>query len=308
VAIDATLTNWFVRKRGIAFSVKWGIISLIGAATLPFLSWMIEAHGWRVTSFIWGLLILAGTPPLLNFVKQKRPEYYGFLPDGAALKQGTETNEDVMVATGRKYAADISETEYTFKQAARTSSYWMITLGWMIMSVLFAGLNVHIVPFLTDKGINPVIAGSMFAMWLFFTLPSRIFGGLIADRTKREHIKFLLAGSLFLSATAVTILLLSPTIAGIYVFLALYGLGFGAYTPLDTLIRGRYFGRKAYGSIQGVSTLLSGPFAFLAPIYTGWVYDKTGTYVTAFTFLAVLAAVGCFIMCLVRTPKPLSVY
>jgi cyanate permease len=212
-----------------------------------------------------------------------------------------------MVATGKKYAADVQEIEFTFKQAVRTASYWMITLGWVLFMIVAAGLNVHIIPFLTDRGINPVVAGSMLALMTFFTLPSRIFGGLLADRVKKEYLKFLLAGSLFLVAIGITVFLLSPTMVGVYILLILLGLGCGAYTPLDTLVRGRYFGRKAYGSIQGLSMLISTPLAFLAPIYTGWIYDTTGTYITAFTLFAVLAAVGALAMCLMRVPKSLPV-
>jgi hypothetical protein len=70
------------------------------------------------------------------------------------------------------------------------------------------------------------------------------------------------------------------------------------------LIRSRYFGRKAYGSIQGSSVILSAPISFLAPVYTGWVYDSTGRYITALILFAALASFAILLMLLIRVPKP----
>jgi len=303
VAIDAMVTNWFVRKRGLAFSVRFGIMGATNAAVLPLLSWLIESQGWRQTSLIWGLVALACIPLFMVFVKPKRPEYYGLLPDGASPTPGTETTAENMMLKGREYAAHIQETEFTFKQAVRTPTYWMINIGWVVVTTIFSGFSLHIVPFLTDKGISPIAAGSMVALMTFFTIPSRIFGGLVADRVKKQHIRFLLVASLLLTSAGIVAIIISPTIGGIYVLLILYGLGLGAYTPLDILLRGRYFGRKAYGLIQGLSTIISAPISFFAPIYTGWIYETTGSYTTAFILFAVLAAVGAVAMCFARVPR-----
>jgi MFS family permease len=105
-------------------------------------------------------------------------------------------------------------------------------------------------------------------------------------------------------AAGITAFLLSQNIAGAYVFLILYGFGSGAFVPLDIMIRSRYFGRKAYGSIQGASVIFSAPISFLAPVYTGWVYDSTGSYIIALILFAALAAFAAFLMLLIRVPKP----
>jgi sugar phosphate permease len=301
VSIDVMLTNWFVRRRGLAFSIRWGIIGIICVALLPLLSWMIESYGWRTVSLIFGGITLAGIPFLFYFTRQQRPEYYGLLPDGAAPQAGS--GRDVTVDSGKEYAAAVKETEFTFKQAARTSSFWMINASWAVMAIIVGGFNVHIVPYLTDKGLDPVLAGSLLAMMIFFTVPSRLAAGLLADRVKKERLKFLLSVSFLLIAGGISSLILNPSKNGIYPFLFLYGLGYGGYTILDSLIRGRFFGRKAYGSIQGLSILMAAPLMFSAPIYSGWVYDTFGSYSTAFILFVVLASAGAIVMGLVRVPE-----
>jgi MFS family permease len=144
----------------------------------------------------------------------------------------------------------------------------------------------------------------MMAMMMFSTTPSRFLGATISDHVKKGKTKFLLAGAFLLMAVGVTAFLLSQTLATLYVFLILWGFGSGTLTPLDIVIRGRYFGRKAYGSIQGSSVIFSAPLSFLAPIYVGRVYDVTGNYTSAFILFAILAASAAVLVCLIRIPKP----
>lgn len=305
IAVDTMLTNWFVRKRGLAFSLRFGIIGITNSAILPLMSLMIESQGWRQTALIWGLLVIACIPLVLIFVKPKRPEYYGWLPDGAEYKKSTENDTNYILAQGQEYAADIQETEYTFKQAVKTRAYWIINVGWLSLVIVYGSFNLHIVPYLTDMGISPIAAGGMIAMMNFFSIPSRILGGIVADRVKKENLRFLMVGALGLMSAGITILILSHSIVGIYFLLVLLGFGAGSYTPLDIFVRGRYFGRKSYGRLQGLAMIVSAPLGFISPIFTGWIYERTGNYNIAFIIFAAVAAIGAVTMCFARAPKPL---
>ena len=105
-------------------------------------------------------------------------------------------------------------------------------------------------------------------------------------------------------AIGITTFLLKPVTVTLYIFLILWGFGSGAMTPLGITIRGRYFGRKAYGSIQGTSQLFATPLALLSPIYAGWIYDSTGSYTTAFITYAGVVAFGALVACFLKPPKP----
>ena len=304
VAVDKMLTDWFISKRGLAFGIRFAIIGIMGVILLPVVSWLSVTQGWRMTCLIWSGVVFAGVPLVLYFVRQRRPEYYGLLPDGAKVESGLEAGIDGMIAKGMEYAAGFQETEFTLRQAMRTPAYWILTVGWIFRGIIFQGFNVHCIPFLTDMGIAPIVAGSMMATMVFFTIPSRFFSGIIADRVQKKHLKFLPVGVFICMAVGITTFLLHPTVATVYIFLILFGFGEGVYTPVDIVIRGRYFGRKAYGSIQGSSVIISAPVTFLAPICVGWVYDVTGSYITAFTVFLAMAVFAAFIMFLLRAPRP----
>ncbi|MFC2005270.1 MFS transporter [Chloroflexota bacterium] len=304
IAVDKALTNWFIRKRGLALGIRFVIIGICGVITLPIVTWLVTTQDWRTACLIWAGIMFTGVPLQWYFVKQKRPEYYGLLPDGAKFESGTEADLDTMIDKGVEYAAEFEEVEFTLREAMKTQPYWILTIAWVGMMLIGGAINIHIFPFLTDMGINETVAGGMMAMMVFFTVPARFLGGFLADRFSKNHLRFLVAGSFLFLAVGITAFLLNQTIATVYVLLILYGLGQGASTPLRLTIGGRYFGRKAFASIQGTSMMFAAPASLLAPVYAGWIYDTTGSYTTAFITFAAIATVSAFIMCLMRPPKP----
>jgi hypothetical protein len=78
------------------------------------------------------------------------------------------------------------------------------------------------------------------------------------------------------------------------------GIAFGAMAPL----RMRYFGRKSIGSIMGTSRACALPAGILAPIWTGWMYDTTGSYIFAFTVIAGLLSFASVVALFILPPKP----
>ena len=127
-------------------------------------------------------------------------------------------------------------------------------------------------------------------LMIFFSIPSGFLSGLMADRIRKDRLKWLLAGAFLFQALGITAFLASQTIAMVYVFLIFYGFGIGPHRPLLIVIKGRYFGRKAYGSIEGTSMMFQAPITLFAPVYVGWVYDRTGSYLSALMLFATLAA------------------
>jgi MFS family permease len=302
VSVDKTLTNWFITKRGLAQGIKFGLIGLVSVIIVPVVSWLVVIVGWRMTCVVFSVVMYIGAPFAWYFVKQKRPEYYGMMPDGVGM--GGDSVEDIegLVERGMEYATMHEETEFTLRQAMKTPTYWMLIVGQACQTMGF-GVIIHIIPFLTDMGIAPTVAGGMMGLMVFFTIPSRFFSGLIADRFEKKYLNFLLASSFFFQAAGFISFLFDQSLFTVYVFLILFGFGSGANTPVSILVRGRYFGRKAYGSIAGTSTLFPAPISLVSPVFAGWVYDTTGSYMMAFLLFAVLFILATVLILMVRPPK-----
>ena len=302
---DKMLTDWFVSKRGLALGIRFAIVGLVAASIMPVQCWLIVKQGWRMTCLIWGGVVFAGIPLMLYFVRQKRPEYYGLLPDGVKVDKGREYESKDMIIKGQEYAAGFQEMEFSLKEAMKTRTYWLLTIAWISHGIIFHGFTVHCIPFLTDMGIDPVAAGGLMGMMIVFTIPSRFLGGMIADRFEKGHLKYLLSMSFIFTALGISIILLNQSRTALYVLLIFIGLGLGSFIPLDIVIRARFFGRKAYGSIQGSTAMIAVPFMFFSPVCTGWIYDSTGNYKIAFTLFALITFSNAIIILLMNPPKEL---
>lgn len=303
IAPDKAVTDWFVTKRGRAMSTRFILIAILSAVFLPIITWMIKTQGWRTSCIIWAGVMGITVPFIWVTIKQKRPEDYGLLPDGATNGERTRIDQFPLVDDGFSNGAGVVEKEYTLRQAMKTPAYWMLVAADASGMIVHSGFNIHCIPFITDMGIDPTIAGSLMAMMIFFAIPSSLVSGLIADRTSREHLRLLLVGAYLFQALGIASFLVYSHPVMLYPLLILLGFGNGAVRPLFIITRGKYFGRKAYGSIEGTSMTFQTPFAILSPIYAGWVYDTTGSYWTAFTLFAFLAAFSALVVYMARYPK-----
>ena len=302
ISIDKALSDWFIAKRGLAFGIRFSIIGLCQIAVVPIVTWLVIGEGWRTTCLIWAIVMSAGIPITLLFVKAKRPEYYGLLPDGFSPGETKTADKKGMLSAGTQYAESFEEQEYTVRQALKTRAFWMMLFAWSMPILIMSGFTIHVVPFLTDMGISQTMAGVMLSMMVFFTIPSRFTSGLLADRVRKDRLQYIGAASVLLQMMGMAAFLLHPSVATAFVLLILYGLGHGAVTPVRLSMGARYFGRKAFASIMGVGMFINAPLGFISPIYTGWIYDIHGSYTIAFMTYAILLFCATLILLMLRPP------
>jgi len=302
--VHTAIANWFVKKRGTASSIEWMFSGMSGVLVLPLVAWLLISQGWRMTCVVGGVvMILVGLPLVWFFIKPHRPEYYGLLPDGATSEEEVaETSH--MIQRGIDYATEVEEVEFTLRQAMRTPAYWLLIIALGIHSASGPSFTIHMVPFLTDTGIEPMKAAGMLSMMIGASIPTRFIAGLFADRVKKKQMRLLLAGACFLQVIGIVAYLLNRNITGIYIWYALYGIGMGAGTGLMFPIRARYFGRKAFGSIGGIATFFMMPLGVATPVYFGWVFDTAGNYIPGFIILASALAFAGFLSFFILPPKP----
>ena len=299
--MDTAISNWFVKKRGKALSVKMIFSGLSGVLVMPLIAWMINLHDWRVACLVGGLvMIVVGLPMTWFFVRQRRPEYYGLLPDGVAVEPES-VEQSYIVDRGVAYAMEVDEVEFSLRQAMKTRAYWLLLSTQGIHAMAASAINVHAIPFLTDMDIDLFQAATMMAIMVAASIPSRPIIGFLFDRLHRNQMRYLLVVAYVFQCGGITVLLASDTMTAIYFWLVLYGMGMGAGWSVGSPIRARYFGRKAFGLIGGSSMLFLAPIGMATPIYFGWIFDTYGSYQFGFTLIAILLAVAT-VLALFTTP------
>jgi MFS family permease len=306
--LDVTISNWFVKKRAQALSIKWLFSGLSGVLVMPLIAWMTNTYNWRTACTVGGVVMgLVGLPIAWFLIKPRRPEYYGLLPDGAKIAEEVQVNQEEMLERGVQYAAEVKEVEFTLRQAMKTRTYWLILVTQAIPSLVGPVMTIHCIPFLTDKtgmGLDPVKAAGIMAMMIFFSLPTRYIGGWIADRISIRQVRFIQTASYGIQTISVFLFLWHQTIAMVYVWFILFGLAQGLMYAVGPFMSSRFFGRKAIGSIQGISSMIMTPIGVVAPFYAGWIYDTTGSYITAFNQFAILLGVAAVFTLFLVPPKP----
>lgn len=300
VACDKKINDWFIHRRGLAQGIKFGLIGAFGVIVVLVIQPLIDTQGWRGTCLIWGIVMFATVPLAFWLIKPRRPEYYGMLPDGADIDQDDKRN---LVDQGIGYASSFEETEYTFREAIKTRTYWLLIGAFSVHNVITGGFNLHVHPFLTDIGIDQAAASGMLGMMVFFTVPARLVGGIYADRVPKGRLQYLLTAAFLLQVIGLGSYLLTKNLASVYVLLVCHGLSTGAVMPLVILILGRYFGRKSFGSILGTVVAFLSPVGMLSPVFYGWVHDTTSSYDMAFLIAAILAVLATLTTFFIRVPR-----
>jgi cyanate permease len=303
IAIDKALTNWFIRRIGLAIGTKFALLGFICAITLPSVSWLVSKVGWRITCLTWAAILTAGIPFILAFVRNKRPEYYGLLPDGEEVGAYSERPRESPIDGPVSYPPGALQAfEFGLREAMKTKAYWILIVCFGANFFIMTSFNTHCIPFLTEMDIDPVIAGEMMGIMLLFTIPSRFIGGVFADRVRKNRINLLVGLPFFLQAIGFGAFLANQSPVTVYVLLILYGIAHGLPTPLLIVSISRYFGRKAFGSIFGTCFLFGSPFALFSPIIVGWIFDTTESYRIAFILFTGFALFTTLMFIFLRPP------
>jgi len=304
--LDKAVTDWFVKKRGLVFTISRLGRVLGGTIMPPIMTFLLLGYGWRISFVVIGVVTwIIGIPTAWYLIKPQRPEYYGMLPDGETIE--AEDTESVLKA-GEEYAKKIGEHEFSAKEAFRSRSLWIPQIAEIFSGWLYPSVTVHLIPFLTDIGVDPVFAAAAMGFMVFMSTPGRVIGGVVADRLSTKNLKYLLMGSSLSYSVGMIIMITLVTTthnpAFIYLSLALFGLGIGISTTARPSMVARFFGRKNYGTITGIQAMMLLPSQIGAPIFAGWVYDVTGSYTQAFMTSLGLCLVGVVLYFLTQPPSP----
>jgi len=272
VSTSTIVSNWFVRRRGLAIGVMAAGVGVGGLIFVPLVnSWLMPAFGWRATFIALGLITGLVLVPQALFVMKDRPSDLGLNPDGAENARAAGAREKPPTQGSRGV-----------KSALGTSAFWLIAAGFFFGGIGQSGLLQNQAPFLSDARVDSsLISAALGAVGLFSTC-GKIFFGWLCQRINPKYgwaIAVTLQGS-----AAVTLLAIS---AGgrselIWLYAVLFGLGIGGWLPTMSLLVSSSFGLAGYASIFGVISLVLGVGSSLGPITAGYIFDNTGSYNLAF--------------------------
>jgi MFS family permease len=279
------VATWFVRQRGRALTVLTFLAGLASVIYLPLAGWLVQRQGWRGALYTLAVVLAMGTIPLHAAVLRRRPEDLGLAPDGGQASLPQHAVES-MAARG-----------VSVRAALRDAAFWWLTAAFFLSQLAPAAVAVHLVPYLIDHGYEPEFAAVTTGLIGVMALPGRLIFTPLGDRLPRSYV----TACLFLVQTmALLVLLLVQSVAGVYAFVVLFGLGFGAMTPARAALVADLYGPAHYGQINGILALSVTAARGIAPVGAGVVHDWTASYDPMLWGLLVASAVATAAVLLVR--------
>lgn len=277
LATSKLVSNWFVLKRGTALGIAATGISVSGVIMPATTAWLIGEFGWRNGFITYGIITLIVVVPVVLRLVISRPEDIGLLPDG--------------------------ETEATTlpppKPALRTREFISNPNFWFLVAIiglLFciqSATLIHMVPQLTDRGIDLVSASFIASCTAFFGILGKLIYGALVDRWDVRRALWLGIG---FQVTGQLFMLLTDGYAGFLVGASLFGFGMGGIVPMQGAVVGAAFGRESFGRVLGAMRPAMSVIHLIGVPFAGWMYDVTGSYDPAFQTFLVLYLVTAMVV------------
>ena len=294
------LIAWFSRRRGIALGISLAGLG-VGAMLVPvFAQMMIENHGWRMAYAGFAAAIFALALPMAIFILKENPEEMGLKPDGD-LVENTGIDNTVISAPSVADNSDVNKqkmstlTGLSCFQAAKTRSFWLILVSFLLVGIGITSVLTHLVPMLIDRGVAPAGAALYMSSLALGLIAGRVLAGFLMDYFFAPYV----AACFLLGLLAGIIILATGTAGGLVLVAAVcVGLATGSEISEIAYICSRYFGPRAFGLIYGLMFAAFQLGSMIGSPLMGLYYDRAGNYIGALWVVAGIVVVGTILIAL----------
>ena len=255
---------WFDAHRGLALGVALAGIGVGTAVIPPFVQLLTSMFGWRFAfAGIAALVLLVALPAVAAWISEP-----------AKVSAGGAVRE---------------EEGFTFRESIGSRQFLFIAISFLLLGIMSGGILAHLVPLLTDRGVEPAFAARVASVLGLTLIGARLLTGYLLDRFFAPVVV-----AIFLSAPVIGLVILMSGAAGAPAILAvvLVGLGIGAEMDFMSYLVSRYFGLRAFSRLYGLiySSITVG--IAIGPIVMGYSQQFSGTYDFGLKFLLIASAVA----------------
>ncbi len=280
-----TIARWFSLRRG----AMTGLVKVgtgAGQFTIPLIaSFLIGLVGWRHTYLVIGVaasIILFGVAQIL-----KRD------PDEFQRKSRGDTT------SGRQIDPDESRS-LSFEKTRKTYQFWNLCIVNFLVIFCLISIIIHIVPHARDTGLSAGQAAGVLSTIGGVSMLGRFISGLAIDRYGSRAI---MGACLLLLIISLLWLQVAETLWMLFLFAFIYGLAHGGVFTAVSPIVAEIFGIKAHGTILGIVVCFGTTGGAIGPIFTGQLFDMTGSYAPAFLAFIIISTCSLGILYLIKPIK-----
>ena len=295
IGSSVVVSRWFVRRRGRATGILFLSHSL-GMITFPLIAGLvIKYRGWEDAWIVLGALVwVLALGPVSMLVRQS-PESVGLLPDG-----DLPTEQE----SGTPAESPAEEQNWTLKEAMRTPTLWLLALATGSLYLLQSGTNIHQGAYFLDQGLGVGVSAATLSMNAVFTGVGSLFWGWLVDKAP---VRYTYAGVALMMAVALILFPIADTVVEALTVAAIFGMSVGGILVVPVVAYANYFGRQSLSAIRGVTEPLVSLGQAIGAVFSGIVYDVTGSYKDAFLILGILGFATIGMLLATSAPKKMEV-
>ena len=261
-AYTRTILTWFSRRRGFALALLL-TGSGVGSILIPPLTeWTIQHNGWRAAWLMLGGIALLGLP-LTAMLVRNRPE-------------------KLLIRTERQASG------VTVSTALRAGSFWILAFITIFSAFSENGLVTNLAAILTQHGVTASSAAVALSVRGGAGIIGRLLIGLAIDRISPQRIQTFVLG---LAAAGTLILAFAGSGALAFIGAGILGVGLGSEADVMPYLLARYFGRRHFSVLYGLTWTAYAIGGATGPLWIGHKYDSVGGSYKP-EFIVILAAVG----------------
>ncbi len=276
IAQVPTLSNWFVKKRGLALGISntcQGGAFCLNIAT-PYL---ISALGWRMSYLALAGVTLLIVLPVCIIFHRDHPSDKGTIADAPFILELPEEQTP-------KPAPSSSDDK---RVSLLNLPFFFFMGSFLPMAYTFAGMLVHLVPHATDQGFSLETASVLFAIWGLCQVGANLISP-VSDRLGRVP-TFLIGVALGIAS----VLVLANYEKGdpqirFYLGTIANGLALGLMRPTGSAILADYFEGPGFGRVNGVAMMGFALWGSAGPWTTGFLFDLHGSYLWGLSAFALM--------------------
>lgn len=269
------IARWFRKELTMAMAGAYAGLSVGMITVAPLAAWIIETEGWRAAYRIMGVTLLAAGPVLLVALPWTR------------------------LGAGRWPTAARSRSLFPPRRILTERAFIGLFVSLAMTAVCTWSILLQLVAFLTELGFTPLAAATAYGVVGGLSIVGILATGWLGDRFGRRRV---LTASFAGSALGVLILWalkLTPSLALLVAFIAVFGCNMGSRGPVVTALVARLYPRNV-GAVFGMITIGLGIGSALGGFLSGLLHDLTGGYEGGFVLALAAAGFGLAPFWLVR--------
>lgn len=297
------VTNWFVVHRGKAMGFSTLGTSLGGFLLPPIMAWLILSVGWRDSFLCLSLFIVFVVVPVVFFTVRNKPQDMGLLVDGkpaAEIDEPRQLGQESGPSQGLQPVRNIP-----VKAILSSRAFWGLGICVGFMASGGTVFLTNFVAYSKEFAVSLTEAALVISSYSAAAAVGKLSFGYLADY---YDMKRLFQIAIIMKGLAWVVFLEPHGLPVLVIGSAAVGFSSGATMPLWNSLVAVCFGPLVFARVMGYMGLILLPLVMIPVLLSGFIFDRTGSYVLVFQLALMLYPLAFLSSFLIRIPeqKPIS--